>query len=575
MRNSSAVARRRSAKDIAVGYAKDVKSGKVAAGRLVRLACQRFLDDLRSGKGRGLHFDESAAQRVVDFFENFVRHVKGKEWAGELVRLEPWQVFIEANLFGWKREGPDGKWIRRFRKSYEQVARKNGKSFRLAGRGLYLGFFDDEAGAEIYTAATKKDQARIAFDMAKRIIQKDPAMSEDITVMAHNIHQEETGSKFEPLGADYDTMDGLNPHGALIDEVHAHKDSGVIDVLETGMGARLEPMLCMITTAGFSKTSACWEERCYGERVLEGFEDDSYFAYIAEPDEGDDWTDETVWAKGNPNLGVSVKPEYLRQVMKQALEVPSKQNDFKRKHLDMWTEQDVRWLPIELWDACDAEVDLSALACRECYGGLDLAAVKDTTSFALIFPPESADDLWNVLLWVWLPDHGLAERARRDRVPYDVWRDLGYIETTEGNITDYDVLRKRINHLGELYSIQEIGFDPWNATQLATQLDTDGFNMVQMRQGHKTLSEPMKQLEAFVREGRLAHGQNPVLRWMISNTAIRMDDNENIAPSKKSSSGRIDGVLATIMGIGLAIVKPEEVGSKYNRGGEMLTVGVA
>jgi phage terminase large subunit-like protein len=546
----------------------------MVAGRLVRLACKRFLDDLKNAKRKGLRFDDDKADTVIDFFQTFIRHVKGKEWAGQLVTLEPWQVFVEANLFGWYRKNENGDWVRRFRKSYEQVARKNGKSFRLAGRGLYLGFFDGEEGAEVYSAATKKDQARICFDMAKRMVQKESELADEIEVMAHNMNSQTTGSKFEPQGADYDTMDGLNPHGALIDELHAHRDSGVVDVLETGMASRLEPMLCMITTAGFSKTSACWDERCYGEQILEGLEDDSYFAFIAEPDEGDDWTNEAIWEKGNPNLGVSVKIDYLRSMMRQALESPARQNDFKRKNLDIWTEQDVRWLPIELWDACSADVDLGELACCECYGGLDLAAVKDTNSFSLVFPPEKAGGTWTVLLWVWLPEHDLAERAKRDRAPYDAWRDFGYIETTEGNIADYDFIRARINQLGELYAIQEIGFDPWNATQLATQLEGDGFHMYQMRQGYKTLSEPMKQLEALVRDRRLAHGSNPVLRWMVSNTAIRMDENENIAPTKKASSGRIDGVLSTVMAIGRIIVQPEEQGSKYNQGAEMLTVGL-
>jgi phage terminase large subunit-like protein len=321
-------------------YARRVLTGKILAGNLVRLACQRHLDDLQSGPARGLRFNKPAALHAIDFFP-LLQHSQG-EWAGAPFTLQPWQMFLIGTLFGWKRA--DG--ARRFRTAYNEVARKNGKSTLSAGVGLYLFDGDDEPGAQVFTAATKRDQARIVHSEAVRMVKASPALRSHIRVFKDNLSIEATASKYEPLGADSDTMDGLNVHGAIIDELHAHKNSGIVDILETARGARRQPLIFEITTAGYDRHSICWQHRDYSEKVLRGIlNDDAWFAYIACLDAGDRWDDERVWPKANPNYGISCKPEIMRDMARRAAELPRAQNAFRQKHLDEWTEQAERWIP--------------------------------------------------------------------------------------------------------------------------------------------------------------------------------------------------------------------------------------
>lgn len=532
-------------------YAEGVLSGDIPAGNLVRLACQRHLDDLKHGHLRGLTFDDAAAEHVIQFF-SFLRHSKG-EWAGTEFELAPWQRFIVGSLFGWKRR--DG--TRRYRTAYNEIARKNGKSTLSAGIGLYLAFFDDEPGAEVYAAATKRDQAKIVWSEGKRMVQNTPALRARIKAFVNNLHIEATASKFEPLGADADSMDGLNIHGAIVDEVHAHKTRNMIDVLDTATGARRQPLIWYITTAGHDRDSVCWELRDYGVRILEGqIEDDSVFAFIATIDPGDDWRDENVWVKANPNLGVSVKLDDLRSKAERAAKVPGQQNAFKRLHLDVWTEQAERWLSVEAWDECGQEPDI--WAGRECFAGLDLSSTTDITAFVAVFPPEDRDGPWDVVARFWIPGDNIREKSERDRVPYDVWVDAGYVTATEGNITDYDVLREEVKAFATEYQVREIPYDPWNATQLATQLGNDGATVVPMSQGYSVMSEPAKFLESLVLGGRIRHGNNPVLRWMAANVAVQHGPNDSIRPTKAKSNGRIDGIVALIMALGRASVHLQE-----------------
>lgn len=532
-------------------YAEGVLSEGIPAGNLVRLACQRHMDDLKHGHLRGLTFDDAAAEHVIQFF-SFLRHSKG-EWAGTEFELAPWQRFIVGSLFGWKRR--DG--TRRFRTAYNEIARKNGKSTLSAGIGLYLAFFDDEPGAEVYAAATKRDQAKIVWSEGKRMVQNTPALRSRIKAFVNNLHIEATASKFEPLGADADSMDGLNIHGAIVDEVHAHKSRAMIDVLDTATGARRQPLIWYITTAGHDRDSVCWELRDYGVRVLEGqIEDDATFAFIATIDPGDDWRDENVWVKANPNLGISVKLDDLRSKAERAAKVPGQQNAFKRLHLDVWTEQAERWLSVEAWDECGQEPDI--WAGRECFAGLDLSSTTDITAFVAVFPPEDRDGPWDVVARFWIPGDNIREKSERDRVPYDVWVDAGYVTATEGNITDYDVLREEVKAFATEYQIREIPYDPWNATQLATQLGNDGATVVPMSQGYSVMSEPAKFLESLVLGGRIRHGNNPVLRWMAANVAVQHGPNDSIRPTKAKSNGRIDGIVALIMALGRASVHLQE-----------------
>jgi phage terminase large subunit-like protein len=542
----------------ALTYISDVLLDCIVVGRLARLAVKRHEEDLRTGKSRGLRFDESAAQRILDFFR-CLRHSKG-EWAGQPFELSPWQAFILWVVFGWKRK--DG--TRRFRLAYNEVARKNGKSTLGAAVGMYLFAADGEQGAEVYTAATKRDQARIVHSEAISMVKSSVGLSRFIGVFKDNLSLIRTRSKYEPLGADADTLDGLNVHGAIIDELHAHKSRALWDVLGTATGSRRQPLIFAITTAGYDRQSICWEQHDYATKVLEGIiQDDSFFGFIAALDEEDDWTDPAVWPKANPNLGVSVKLDGLEEQCAKAREVPAAQNTFRRLRLNQWTEQYDRWIDVAIWDEGATAIDIEQLRGRQCFGGLDLSSTTDLSAFALLFPPEGDGERWQVICRFWLPSDNVRRRVDRDRVPYDQWIGAGFIESTEGNVIDYGVLRKRIGEDAERYDIREIAFDRWNATQLCTQLQDDGLTMVPFGQGFSSMSAPTKGLEKLIVGRQLAHGGNPVLRWMVSNVAVKQDPAGNLKPDKSKSTERIDGVVAMAMGIGRAMVQPEQKNADF------------
>lgn len=533
---------------VAMQYALAVERGDVVACKWLNLAVQRHLRDLETAHERGLYFDEAAAQRVLDFFE-FLRHSKG-EWAGKTFELEPWQQFYLWVLFGWKRA--DG--TRRFRVAYKEVARKNGKSTEASGVGLYLLDADGEPGAECYTAATKRDQARITHSEATRMVKSSPFLRRRLHTYKDNISCLETNSKFEPLGRDSDSMDGLHVHGAIIDEIHAHKTRDVWDVIETATGARRQPLIYGITTAGFDRHSLCYQLHEYLQRVLEGVvEDDAFFGVIYTLDEGDDWEDESCWVKANPNLGVSVKLEDLRAKAARAREMPSALNAFLRLHLNVWTQAETRWMPADKWRACGGEVDPEKLRGRVCYGGLDLSRTTDITAFVLVFPPEAEGEPYRVLPRFWVPDEAIHLRSRRDRVPYESWLRAGLIEATPGPSIDYAHVIAQIEQDARDYALELVAFDRWGAAQISQQLDDIGIELVEFGQGYASMSAPMKELERLVLRRELAHGGNPVLAWMADNLVARSDPAGNLKPDKDKSIDRIDGMVALLMGLDLAV----------------------
>ncbi len=554
------------ARSAVTAYADAVLSGRIVCGNLVRLACERHYRDLAEGESRGLYFDEASAQRAIQFFD-FLPHIKG-EWAAAAGRLtlQPWQAFIVGSLFGWKRA--DG--TRRFRTAYNELARKNGKSTMAAGIGLMLAFFDNEPGAEVYSAATKKDQAKIVWNDASNMVKRTPALRNRIKPFRDNLHSDATASKFEPLGADADTLDGLNIHGAIVDELHAHPSRKVVDVLETATGARRQPLLFYITTAGFDRHSVCWSHRDYSTRVLEGIvEDDSWFAFVAALDPGDDWRDPAVWPKANPNYGVSVKPEDMADKAKRAKEMPTAEQEFRRKHCNEWTESETRWLSLEAWDACNGEVDEDALVGRICYGGLDLSSTTDLTALALVFPDD--DGGYDVLIRAWVPEENIRKRAEKDRVPYPVWRNAGLLTATDGNVIDYDVVEATIAADAERYQLEELAIDRWNSTGTQTHLTTAGITVVPFGQGFMSMTAPTKELERLVMAGKIRHGGNPLLRWAASNVVVQTDPAGNIKPAKDKSTERIDPVVALIMAIGRAMVHEPDT-SVYDSGQGILTI---
>ena len=533
-------------------YARAVTARKIPAGRLVRLACQRHLDDLKAPPSRGFYFDRDAADYALAFF-GFLRHTKG-EWAGAAIALDAWQQFIIGAVFGWLRA--DG--TRRFRTAYIEVPRKNGKSTLAAGVGLFLLIADGEAGAEVYSAATKREQARIVFDDAARMVRASPGIRKRVSVLTRNINVPGTASKFEPLARDAKSLDGLNIHGAILDEVHAHPSREIVDVIDTATGARRQPLTFEITTAGFDRNSVCWEHHEYTTQVLEGiFTDagsDAWFGYIAAIDKGDDWRDPAVWEKANPGFGISVKPDDLERKAAKAQSTPAAANVFRQKHCNEWTEQAERWLDMERWRAGAGAVDAEALAGRDCYAGLDLARVDDLSALVLLFPPEALGEAWQALARFFVPEDNIVERGRRDRVPYPLWRDQEWIQATPGNTTDFRFIQAAILEDAERFNIRELAYDRTFAGELVNNLTDEGVLMVPFGQGFMSLAAPTAELERLVLAGQLRHGGNPVLDWNAANVVVRKDPAGNIKPDKERSRERIDGVAALINALGRAQV---------------------
>lgn len=540
-------------------YVSDVLDGKVTACRWVRLACERHRNDLERGRERGIYFDSNAARVAIAFF-SILRHWKG-EWGGRPIVLEPAQQFWIASLFGWKND----QGLRRFRTGYLEVGRKNAKTTTAAGVGLFLAFVEGEPGAEVYSAATKRDQAKIVFNDAKQMVKASPQLKQIITPFTNNLHAADTGSKFEPLSADYNSLDGLNVHAAIADELHAWTSPELKGVLVTGMGSRREPMLLEITTAGVNQEGVCYSEREYLTRILKGIiEDDTFWGTIytidtkkdwPDLDVDDDWQDEANWPKANPLLGVSKKWDTMRKDAREAAAKPLELNQFLRWHLNVWTQAVTRWINPIRWAACGAgAIDEEDLVGRRCYAGLDLSSVNDLSALVLVFPPDG-DDFYRVVCRFWLPAENMLERVRRDQVPYDVWARLGYIKLTPGNVIDYGFIEAEIKAVADRFELVEIGFDRWGSTQMMQNLQAIGGDewVVPIGQGFASMSPPMKELERLYLDGKLAHGNNPVLNWMADNLVAVADPAGNIKPDKAKSRERIDGMTALIMGVDRAV----------------------
>lgn len=556
----------------AENYISRVLSGEQVACRYVRLACERHRRDLENGAQRGLYFDPDAAQHIIDFFR-FLRHSKG-EWAGQIVKLEPWQQALLWMLFGWYRN--DGR--RRFRTSYWELARKNGKSTIAAGVGLYLMLADGEPGAEVYSAATKREQARITHQEATRMVKKSPSLKKRVTCFRDNLHVRDTATKFEPLGRDSDSMDGLNVHGAIVDELHAHKSDEVWGVLETATGARRNPMMFAITTAGFNQQSFCFQLRDHVIKVLEGIvQDDATFGIIYTLDDeeiksGTAWADEALWAKANPNLGVSVSIEDLRDKTIKAKSIGSALTHFLTKHLNIWTNAAELWIAPDKWKLCGGPIDEEELAGLTCYGGLDLSNTLDITAWVLVFPPQGECDKYRILCRFWVPEERIRERAHNDRVPYDVWARDGYIEATPGESVDYEFVYAQIDRDAQRYNLVDAGFDRWGAQQIYQWAEKHGLTMVQIGQGFQSMSAPMKELERLIVRCLLRHGDNPVMTWMIHNLVASKDPAGNLKPDKRKSREKVDGPVALIMALDRAVRHDPEAGKSVYEERDVLEV---
>lgn len=534
--------------DETTAYARSVIAGETIACRLAKLACKRHLADLKNGHRRGLRFDVAAAQFVISFFPEFCRHSKG-EWARQPFHLAPWQKFIIGSVFGWKRADK----TRRFRYVYEELPRKNGKSSLLAGVGLVLLVCDEEMGAEIYAAATKRDQARIIFDEAKRMVGASPDLAASVARFKLNLSVDLTLSKFEPLSADDRTLDGLNPHGLLVDELHRHKTRALLDVLDTALGARRQPILWIITTAGDDNPESVYaSENDYAVKILEGtLQDDDVFAFITTIDRGDRWDDPKAWAKANPNLGVSVKFDDLARQARKAKNSPGAQNAFKRLRLNVRTSDVDRAIDMDLWRRnSGGKFDPDKIAGRpRCWAGLDLSSKIDISALVKLFEPD-ANGVMRVAARFWMPADTIEARADKDRMPYRRWVEQGWIEATPGNVVDHKEIKHAVLADAQRFDITNVRYDPWNATQLAVELGDGGVEAVEFIQGLRTYSAPTKELLALLAACKLDHGDNPVMAVMASNLKCQTDKNLNMMPHKAHSIGRIDGMTALIMAIG-------------------------
>lgn len=545
-------------------YIRRVAQGKVMACRWVRLACERQLRDLKTARRRGLIFDPDAASHALDFF-SFLSHSKG-EWAGRSITLELWEMAILWILFGWVRQKTR---TRRFRQAYIEIARKNGKSLLASGIALYMLIGDGEPGAEVYSAATKRDQAKIVWDEAARMVRKSPQLKGFVTVHKDRMFLPfDTASKYEPVGRDADTMDGLNVHCAIADEVHAHRTSEVWDVLETGMGARRQPLLLGITTAGFSQSSFCYSLRQYATAVLDQvIQNDAFFAMIFTLDEGDDPWDERNWVKANPNLGVSVYLQELRDLAAKARELPTALNSFLVKRLNIWTTSAAHWIHPDKWRACGAAVDEETLIGRPCYGGMDLSSTQDLTALVWVFPPWGDDLLYRVLPRFWAPEAAILERSRSQRVPYDVWMREGLITAIPGEVIDYAYVWEQIERDVGRFDVQEIAYDRFQAAEIYVRLANAGLTMVQVAQTTGGMNAGMRALERMIAGALLAHGNHAVLAWNVHNVVTFQDSNGNIKPDRRKSTEKIDGAVALVMAVGRVTLRDADAGSVYEERG--------
>lgn len=540
---------------IAKEYMSGVLDGSVPACSFVKQAVQRQLNDLRrwGPEGGDYYFDEKEASRPCWFIENLT-HTKG-ELAGRAIHLEPWQCFLLTTLFGWKAKAGN----RRFRSAYVEVGRGNGKSTLLSGIGLFCLCADHEPGAEVYSFATTREQAKIVFGDAQTMARGNRALQEayGLEVTAHALYVPATNSTFQAKSAEGSTLDGLNTHLAIIDELHAHKKRDVFDVVETSLGKRRNSLMVSITTAGVDRTGICYEQRTLVTKILSGsLQDESYFGIIYTLDPGDDWKSDEALAKANPNWGVSVRPEVIRALQAKAIATPSAENNFKTKHLDVWCNADVGWMDMKAWDACaDESLDESDFDGEPCWLGLDLASTSDMTAKVKIFQ-RKIDGSSHYYLFgdYWLPRTAI-ERGVNSQ--YQGWEYLGYLHVCEGPVTDFAEIRDSILEDCGRYSVQSVAYDPFQAVQLSKELSDDGVPMVLCKQTVANLSDPMKQFQALVLGHRLHFNGDPVLTWMVSNVVCHVDVKENIYPRKDAPENKIDGVVAGIMALSRALLNDE------------------
>ena len=560
-------------------YISGVKSGKIIVCKWVKLAVTRHLNDLKrvGNKDFPYHFDAEYAKRAIDFIE-LLEHTKGAFANKALhdnirIKLEPWQQFLVWQMEGWRnKEG-----FRRFTRAYIEVARKNGKTTFAAALANYHFFADlpREIGPEIYFAATKQQQAALAWEEAERQIQRNEMLKGLAQTYKSKKHIviPKTAAVMRPLGRDSKTEDGLNPSFAVIDEYHAHPDAGLIDVIESGTGARKQPLVVIITTAGTNYTGPCIGEHEHLKKMLEGSIPpvDNFFGIIYTLDENDEWKNPKTWIKANPNLGVSVDQERLAEQINLAASSAVKITNAKTKRLNIWCKSVMGWIKFDAWEKCGkvkyAEEELTG---RPCYGAMDLSSTQDITALCLSFPPKSEGEPYKHLYRFYIPEELVFEKEDLDKVPYQAWIDQGLVIATPGNVIDYDYIEQDIFNWAKQYEIIEFCFDPFHAQEIVNHLTTAGLNMIPIQQGYRMMAPMCDNFEKRVLAMEMAHNDNPVMRWMISCVEVKSDRQGNIMPMKprRGSTGkRIDGVVANVMALGRASLQLSAKKSVYDERG--------
>lgn len=552
----------------------------------------------------GFHFDEVCAQRWIDFFQHpedgCLRHIEGGV-KGELFKLERWQQSFIANLFGWKRRNG----TRRYREAFLFVPRKNGKTPLCAGICLGVLCMDNEPGAQVYSAAAEREQAAYLFRHVRGMVEQEPALDERLRVFGGEGHRsivvrDEPASVYRVLNSEPGSKHGANSHLVIVDELHAHRNRELVDALQTSLGSknRRQPLMIYLTTSDYEREdSICNEKHEYACKVRDGFDDPGFLPAIWEASRTDDWTSEKVWESVNPNIDVSVDREYLRRECKKAQASPAYENTFKRLHLNIRTEADERAIAIDVWDACDrGPIDEETLIGKPCWVGLDLGATSDVTAMVMLFPNDegqkakalecymnddqmiedypdatqrrsACEGMWKraeatsyiAVPRFWMPEAALQKERNKNHRLWQKWHEAGLVTLTEGNVTDYNVVRRDINDLAERgVQIEEIAVDRlFQGAQLCTDLAGDGFEVIAFGQGFLSMAAPTKEMMELLLDVRLSHGGNEILRWMASNLMVEMDAAGNLKPSKKKSTQKIDGIVALIMALGRAMVRED------------------
>ena len=563
-----------SSKDRTTEYAMKVVSGEVLAGPFVRGACERHLHDLRYAGDRGFYYDLHEANESIAFFEECLC-LNGGQFEGKPFMLLPWQCFVMGSLFGWKRTSDH---MRRFKVAYIETPKGSGKSPMAAGIGLKGLVADKEPRAEVYAAATYKDQAMVLFRDAIAFYDQSAELQKRLTASGvgdkrWKLSYDKNGSFFKVISSEKKGQSGPRPHIALLDEIHEHPDGTVIEMIRAGFKFRRQPMSFMITNSGHDKASVCWEYHDMGAKVsCSQLENDEFFAYICALDDEDlvddqYLDDESLWPKVNPSLDAGIPGyDYIRGQIREARGMPSKMATVKRLCFCIWTESDNPAISREAWAACtDKDYSTDILTGRRCWGGLDLSSVQDLTAFALMFEPSVADPVWRLKVWFWIPGVGLHRKADQDHVPYVAWRDAGYITPIDRKTIEYEFVIKALLPLCSTYNVVKIAFDRWKFKDFEKErlrLGVELPELVEFGQGFKSISPAIKIFETKMIEGTMKHDGNPCLTWNASNVVALEDAAENKKYDKSRSTGRIDGIIAAVMACG--ILEEGVVASAYD-----------